>query len=217
MTSEREEVVQAGLKVYERGLVTGTWGNISRRLEESPTKFAITPSGMNYKKIDKNDIVILNLDGERVEGKREQSTESTLHRLIYKTRDDTNAIVHTHSTFASSAASARVEIPAIVEDIAQIIGGGIKVAEYALPGTEELARSALKALEARKAALLANHGAVALGEDLDEALIVAEVVEKSAKIFVASKMVGEPQKFNKEEIERMKEMYSQYGQPESES
>lgn len=216
MVSEKKEVAQAGKKIQERGLVAGTWGNTSRRLEEDPNKFAITPSGMDYRKIGEKDIIILNLDGEKIEGKRKPSSENALHRLIYKRREDVNAIVHTHSVFASSAACARVEIPAIVEDMAQIVGGSIETAEYALPSTEKLAEFALEALKDKRAALLANHGAVALGKNLEEALMVAEIVEKSAKIFVTAKMIGKPQELSKEDIEKMKEMYSEYGQSNSE-
>lgn len=213
MLNEKKELVEAGINIYDRELVAGTWGNISLRLEKEPEKIAITPSGMDYKEIDEKDIVILNLDGEIVEGKRKPSSEYQLHTKIYQFREDVNAIVHTHSTFASSVACSREDIPPIVEDMVQIVGGAIETAEYKLPGTEELAESARKSLGEKKAVLLANHGAVAVGESMKEALKVAEIIEKSAKIYVFSKFLGNPHELSKEDVDTMRKKYSEdYGQ-----
>ncbi len=154
----------------------------------------------------------MNLEGKKLEGEKEPSIESPLHRFIYQSRKDTNAIIHTHSTFASAISCLREDIPPIVEDMVQIIGGSVETADYELPGTEELAESAIEALDDKKAALLANHGVVALGENLKEALKVAEITEKSAKIYLLADMIGEPQKLGEEEIEEMREAYKKYKQ-----
>ncbi|KXA90919.1 hypothetical protein AKJ63_00585 [candidate division MSBL1 archaeon SCGC-AAA259D18] len=212
MTRAKKEITQAGTKIYDRGLVAGTWGNISKRLEEDPKKFAITPSGMDYRKIKEEDIVILNLEGEKKEGERIPSAETPLHAHVYKTREEINAVIHTHSVYASAIACLRENIPPIVEDMVQIVGGGIETAEYELPGTEELAESALRALNHKKAALLANHGVISLGKDVDEAIKVAEIVEKSAKIYLLAEFLGNPKKLDEEEVEKMKEAYRKYGQ-----
>lgn len=212
MGNEKREIIQAGLEVHERGLVAGTWGNISRRLEGDREKFAITPSGMDYRRIEERDIVTLDLDGKVVEGEKIPSTEAPLHRTIYKSKGDVNAILHTHSVFASAVACVRGDIPPIVEDMVQIIGGSVETAEYELPGTEDLASSVLEALGEKKAALLANHGVVALGGDMEEALLGAEIVEKSAKIYLMGMLLGDPKELDVEEIDKMKEMYEDYGQ-----
>lgn len=212
MADEKIKIIQAGMQIYERGLVAGTWGNISRRLEEDQGQFVITPSGMDYREIREEDISVLNLEGKKLEGEKEPSIESPLHRYIYQSRKDTNAIIHTHSTFASAISCLREDIPPIVEDMVQIIGGSVETADYELPGTKELAESAIEALDDKKAALLANHGAVALGENLKEALKVAEITEKSAEIYLIANTVGEPQKFSEEKIEEMREAYKKYKQ-----
>ncbi len=213
MVNEKKELVKSGIKIYERGLVAGTWGNLSHRLEKEPEKIAITPSGIDYTEVGEEDIVILNLAGEIKEGKRKPSTEYQLHTKIYKSRKDVNAIVHTHSTFASAVACSRKDIPPIVEDMVQIVGGSVETAEYKLPGTKDLADSAMSALGNKKAVLLANHGVVAVGEDMKEALKVAEITEKSAKIHVFSKLLGSPHKLSKDDVEKMTKMYSKdYGQ-----
>lgn len=212
MAKPEKEIVQAGKEIYNLGLVAGTWGNMSRRLEDDRKKFAITPSGMDYRKITERDIITLNLECEKKKGRRIPSTEAPLHAKIYKHRKEVNAIIHTHSIYASAVACARENIPPIVEDMAQIVGGSIETAKYELPGTEELGESALKALKNKKAALLANHGVIALGTDMDEAMKVSEIVEKSAKIYLMAKFLGKPYELSKEEVEKMKEAYREYGQ-----
>lgn len=212
MPKTENEIIQAGTKIYERGLVVGSWGNVSKRLDEDPEKFAITPSGTDYREIGEGDIVTLNLEGEKKKGEAVPSTETPLHANIYKAREEINAIIHTHSVFASAVACTRGNIPPIVEDMVQIVGGSIETAEYELPGTEELAKSTLKALNHKRAALLANHGAVALGKNMDEAIKVAEIVEKSAKIYLLAKFLGEPQPLGEKEVEKMRKAYKEYGQ-----
>lgn len=207
MSNEREKVVQAGQEIYDRGLIAGTWGNISIRLEESPNNFAITPSGMDYREIEKKDIAVLNLEGEKIEGEKEPSSEKPLHQHIYKAREDAKAIVHTHSTFASAIACNRETIPPLVEDMVQIVGGKIETAKYKLPGSEDLAKAAVETLKDKNATLLANHGAVAVGPDVDTAIMVGEIVEKSAKIYTISKMLGEPEVLSEEDVEIMREIF----------
>ncbi len=208
MSKEKEKIIQAGQEVYSRGLVAGTWGNISIRLKKDPEKFAITPSGMDYRKIEKEDIAVLNLEGEKIEGRKKPSTENPLHRLIYKNRENVNAILHTHSVYASAVACTGKEIPPLIEDMVQIVGGKVETANYELPGSEDLARAALETLQDKNATLLANHGAVAVGPDIDTAIMVGEIVEKSAKIFTISKMLGEPKELSNEDVEIMKEIFS---------
>lgn len=207
---ERKRIIEAGKEMFERKLVSGTWGNISRRIVENSQRFAITPSGIDYRKIDPGDMAIMNLKNEIIEGEKQPSSESPLHATIYRNRDDVNAIVHTHSHYASALACVRKDIPPIVEDMVQILGGRIETADYEMPGTEDLADSVLKALGDKNAALMPNHGAVALGRDITEALKAAEILEKSAKIFVLSSLVGEPHPLSHEDVETMKEMYKEY-------
>lgn len=212
MSKEKKEIVEIGKEVYNRGLVAGTWGNLSKRLEDDPDRLAITPSGIGYGEIKESDIAILTLDGEKIEGEKKPSSESPLHIQIYQARKDVNAILHTHSTFATAVACTKQDIPPIVEDMVQIVGGSIETAKYELPGTEALAKSVVKALDGKNAALLAHHGAVSLGRNLEEALKTAEIVEKSAKIYLFANMVGEPKKLDEEDVDIMRTFYlEKYG------
>ena len=128
----REAVRAAGVKLVEEGLVAGTWGNVSVKF--SPTEMAITPSGFDYLSMRAEDVVIVDLiTGEARGGK--PSTEKKLHAEIYRTRPEVRAVIHTHSMSASTVAAARREVPPILDDLAQIVGPTLRVADYAIPGS----------------------------------------------------------------------------------
>ena len=207
MAREKSKIIQTGKKIQNSGLVAGTWGNVSIRLEKDEEEFAITPSGIDYPEIEEENIAIIDSEGEKIEGDSEPSTETPMHHHIYSKRDDVNAIVHTHSTFASVLACNHEGIPPIIEDMVQIVGGEVKTADYALPGSKELAESAVKGLKDKKAVLLANHGPISVGSDIDEAVMIAEIVEKSAKIYVFSKILGDPVELSDEDVSKMQDMF----------
>ncbi|MBE3587206.1 MAG: class II aldolase/adducin family protein [Thermoanaerobacteraceae bacterium] len=202
----KEQVYKMGLRMGTSGLVTGTWGNISARVPRE-NLVVISPSGIPYATLQPRDMVVLDMDGRVVEGERKPSTEYRLHLGIYNARPDVQAIMHTHSVFASALAVARKPIPPILEDLAQTVGNGVAVARYARAGTEELARAAVEALENRGAVLLANHGVVGVGRNLEEAFMVCQVVEKSAKVYVWADLVGQPAVLPLEEVEALRDCY----------
>jgi L-fuculose-phosphate aldolase len=208
----RQEVLETGRRMLEKGLVTATWGNISCRIE-GENKIAITPSGMDYDKIEEEDIVVLDMEGSVVLGERRPSIEVPLHLALYKNRQDIGAVVHTHSTFATALACAHKHIAPIVEELVQVVGGDVRVARYALPGSEQLAANVLTALKDRYAALLSNHGMVGVAKTLGEALKICEIVEKGAKITILCSMVGQPVPISFEDVQAMRESYTtDYGQ-----
>jgi len=208
--SAAKRVVAACKKMVESGFVVGTWGNISTRIEG---RFVITPSGMSYDKLSPEDMIIVDVNGNVVQGKWKPSTDTPLHVAIYKARKDVHAIVHTHSVFSSAVAVTGCGIPAIIEDLVQIVGGEVNVAAYAFPGTQEFAENAVKALSDRNAVLLANHGVVGVGRDLEEAFRVCEIVEKSAQILIYSKVLGNPIIIDKEDIKHLRKFFlMKYGQ-----
>jgi len=142
-----------------------------------------------------------------VEGKRNPSVETPMHLAIYKNRDDVKAVIHAHPIYSSVFAVTGIEIPPILEEMVLYTGGEVKVAKYAPPGTKELANNVVKALEDRKAVLLMNHGIITCGKDLDDALDVLICVERTAKVYLLSKMVGEPRLLPKEIIKVEKDIY----------
>lgn len=208
---ERKEVLDISREIYKEKLVPGTWGNVSQRIKNEPL-LLITPSGIDYLTMTMEDIVLLDLDANRIEGQRNPSTETLLHTEIYRQRPDVGAIVHVHSTFASAFAVAAKSIPVILEETAQIIGHAIQVTPYAPCGTTELANQAVQSLGEGRAVLLANHGLVGVGDDLSSALKVCEIAEKTAMVCVYANSLGQINELGAEEIALLKEKFSHYGQ-----
>jgi L-fuculose-phosphate aldolase len=137
-------IVATGKLLIEKHLVAGSWGNISCKIGESI--YAVTPSGKGYAGLTEDDIVIIDHQCNTVWGRHVPSSESKLHAAIYSACPEAQAVIHTHSIYASALAAMRKSIPPIIEDIVQIIGGSVNCAEYALPGTQQLADNAVQAL-----------------------------------------------------------------------
>lgn len=208
----REQVLEYARAIEEKGLIFGTWGNVSCIMEAE--KMVITPSGIDCKMLQPDDMVAVNLQGEMIESKWKPSTELLLHLEIYKARNDSFAIIHTHSKYATVFAVARKEIAVVTEEMAQLFGGSVPVAQYALPGSQELAVNAVTALgETGFAALLANHGVVCLGETLAEAFQRCQVLERSAEILLWSSLLGDPYKLTSKEVRKLRKNFLEdYGQ-----
>ena len=136
------------------------------------------------------DIVLVDMEGQRVEGKLVPSIETMLHVAIYKARKKVCAVVHTHAVFGSAIAVMGREIPSLLDDQVTLLGGEIRVAAYALPGSPELANNAVGALGPRNAVVLANHGTLAVGRDLREAFNNCELLEKTARVYVLAMGLG---------------------------
>jgi L-fuculose-phosphate aldolase len=205
LTQLKSAVVEAGRQIFERGLVAGTWGNISLR-SDSGDQIAVTPSGSPYTGLQPTDIVVVSADGHLLAGQR-PSSELPLHLAIYAARPMYSPWF-TLTAFTPRLAPWRREtIPPCLEEMVQVVGGGVEVAEYALPGTAELARNAVKALADRTAVLLANHGAVACGPNLPEALLIAELVEKAAQIHAIATQFGGGRRLDEEDIRLMRRFY----------
>lgn len=205
----RGAIVAMGRVLIERRLVAGSWGNISCRVEDSDI-IAITPSGLGYENQDAADIVLVDADGRTMEGIHIPSSETPLHTAIYTAIPEAKAIIHTHSIYASALAAMRKPVPAIIEDIIQIIGGRVNCAEYALPGTQDLADNAVRAMCGKKAVLLANHGTVCWGKSLADALLVAEILEKAAQIAVICQSCGGAVELSQEDADIMHGFYEQH-------
>ncbi|MTI58912.1 MAG: class II aldolase/adducin family protein [Firmicutes bacterium] len=212
MDEFKQIVVDAGVKMCQRSLTVGTWGNISYRDPESGNIF-LTPSGMDYQKLGTNDIVVYNAKGEIIEGKRKPSIEWSMHLAIFAAREDVNAIIHTHPTYSTAFAITDTSIPPVSEDFVQIVGDSVECAEYALPGTKELGEYAIKALASKNAVLLTSHGTLCVGPNMDFAFKVCDVVEKTAYLYLMSKNLGEARMIPPADIKAMQDFVkTKYGQ-----
>lgn len=211
LEQERNDVVKYGKKLITSGLTTGTGGNISIFNREEKL-FAISPSGMDYDETTPEDVVVMDLDGNVVDGKRRPSSEKDLHRIFYMNRNDIDAVVHTHSTYCTVLATLREPLPASSYLVA-FGGPEIRCGGYASYGTPELARLTFDAMKDHQAALMANHGMVAGGKTIASAFTVAEQIEQCAKVYVIARAIGKPVILDDDEMQRMMVKFrDDYGQ-----
>lgn len=204
----RTEIIKAAQKMAGQNMLPGSWGNISIKIDDDT--YAVTPSGRGYDNLAPQHITVVDANGITVDGALIPSSELPLHLAVYKALPDANAIVHTHSVYASACAAARKDIPPLVEDLVQIMGGAVHCAEYALPGTEELAQNVIKAMGGKRAALLANHGVACWGVTLDEAMMVAGIVEKAAQLYFITQSLGGAVLLPQSDIDAMHAFYEDH-------
>lgn len=204
-----KQLIKTGHQLLDKGLVAGTWGNISVRIPDT-AHILITPSGRNYRELTINDLARVDETGQLISGSFKPSSELPLHLAVYQARPDIRSIVHTHSTFASALAVARKSIPPIIEDLIQLAGGSIDVSDYALPGTPELAQNTVNALGQKNAALMANHGVIGCGQSLEEAMTACELVEKAAQIYLYANQLGGAHVLGDKDVAVMHEFYVNY-------
>ena len=208
MMQEKEQVVRYGKKLIDRRLTTGSGGNISVYNREK-NLVAISPSGLDYYETTPEDIVILDIDGNLVEGKHRPSSEAGMHLAFYKNRADVSGIVHTHSKFATAIACMGWELPA-VHYLIGMAGHRVKCTGYATYGSDELAKKALETIGDSNAVLLANHGLIALGEDVDRAFSTAEHLEFVSEVYYLTKTLGTPNILSDENMDEVMKKFGTY-------
>lgn len=205
----RAEIVAVAQAIDRAGFCPSKSGNVSARFAGG---LLITPSGLPYALTRPEDLIHLSLDGAVLSGARKPSSEWPFHVAIYRARPDAQAIVHTHSPRATALSCTRRGIPAFHYMIALCGGADVRCAEYATFGTPELAENAVKALEERKAVLLANHGVIALGGSLAGAHQIVAEVENLAGQYLDILAAGlEPAILDGEEMERVAARFAGYG------
>jgi L-fuculose-phosphate aldolase len=186
---ERKRVVAAGQQMLQRGFTEGTSGNVSMRVADGAL---ITPSTVPYMEITPDDVVLMDLEGNVLEGERVASVEHKVHLECYKRRTNVGAVIHSHPLVSSVFAAARVNLPAFLDEFGVYIGEEVRVADWGLSGTAEIANQVADALGEHNAAFIASHGLVAVGRDLDHALLNTARVERAGLIFLGTKLLGGP-------------------------
>ncbi|MFF5208933.1 class II aldolase/adducin family protein [Streptosporangium sp. NPDC000396] len=195
LAEQRRLLCEYGRRAAEIGLVIGTSGNLSARVGDL---VAVTPSGVALDRLEPEACPVVDVDGYLVEGELQPSSETPMHLAVYATTD-AQAVVHTHSTFGTVVATTMTELPPLHYNIL-LLGGPVRVAEYATYGTPELAANVKAALEGRRAALLANHGGVTYGDDLHKAFEATRLLEWLCEVYVRARAVGEPRVLTEEEL-----------------
>jgi L-fuculose-phosphate aldolase len=185
----KEQVLQTAKDMLRKGLVEGTAGNISARMPDG--SICITPSSVDYEVMAMEDLCVVDLDGETIEGTRGPSSEKLLHLAIYKAFDDVQSVIHSHPVYATMFAIARKPIPPCIDEFSIYVGGEVPVTEYGQSGSQDVGDNAVAVLANRGAALLANHGRVAVGPSPAKALHITALVERSAKIVWGAMLLGD--------------------------
>ena len=211
-TRLRRKIIETCLAMNRLGINQGVAGNVSARHGDG---ILITPSGLAYDSMKPSDIVFLDRDG-RSHGSRKPSSEWRFHYDILREREDAGAVLHAHSTCCTALACLGREIPAFHYMVAVAGGDSIRCAPYATFGSQELSDNALAALKDRKACLLANHGMICIGRDLDSVLTLALEVETLARQYCQALQLGEPVILPDAEMQRVLEKFKTYGKQDPE-
>jgi L-fuculose-phosphate aldolase len=206
---EREQIVSYGNRMLSAGLTVGSGGNLSvfnrkRRL------IAMSPSGIEYPDLTPDAVVVLDPAGDVRQGSCKPSSELNIHLALYRRRSEVNAVVHTHSTYATTLACLGWELPA-VHYLVAFSGAKVPLAAYATFGTQALADNVLSAMQGFNAALMAHHGLMAVGPALAHAFTVAEEIEFCARLYYQARCVGVPRILPDEEMQRVSAKFSTYG------
>jgi L-fuculose-phosphate aldolase len=189
MTRNHHESLKVSIiekcRLLERtGYFIGTWGNISIRVPEG---FIVTPSRIQYSELQPDDLVVVSPGGKVIEGHRLPSSEAELHRAVLNKKQDVGAIIHSHSGYSTAVACLNLPIPPFVEDLVQIIGGQVNCTRYVPAGQHlKLAEEAANSIGESNAVLLANHGVICCGRDLEEAFVANQILEKAAMIMLVT-------------------------------
>jgi L-ribulose-5-phosphate 4-epimerase len=208
MSSEekaREDVIWGVNTMCSKGYVCATGGNVSARVLESD-HFVITPSSRDYGTMKKDDLALVNMEGEIISGNYKPSIETHMHRLIYLNRTDVDCIVHMHSKFAIAAASLKgmKGIPPFDFEMLGYFGGAIPFAPFEMPGTMELAKIIVECMGDSMGVIMANHGAIGVGENMKDAMIKCDIIEKSCEAYLAIISAGEINPIPEEVINKFK-------------
>lgn len=196
LEAERERVAAAARRLASEGLVIGTAGNLSAR---HGALITVTPTGAVLERVTADQVVVVDLDGNPVDGELAPTSELGLHLGAYR-RYDVGAVIHTHAPIATALACVLTELP-VVHYQMLALGGPVRVAPYATFGTDELAALTLDALEGRSAALMSNHGAISLGADLDAAIENSLLLEWACTLYWRAAAVGSPRVLAQEQLD----------------
>jgi len=205
----KASLLETAKELLHRGLVEGTAGNLSARLPDG--NVVMTPSSLDYAAMTTEDLVVLSLDGEVIEGHRPPTSEKALHLACLRRHADIGAVIHSHATFSTMFAITHQPIPCAIEEFEIYVGGDVPVARYFLTGSDELGDEVARWLDDRGAVLMANHGLLTVGKDPAGAMKIAGLVERTAQIVWGAKLMGEVVALPESTRERFAPLYKAMG------
>ena len=205
----RDDIVQIGRLMFQKGWIASNDGNISIRLDDE--RILATPTGMCKGMMEPDDLIILDRHGRKISGQRERTTEINMHLTIYELRPDIRGVVHAHPPVATGFATAGKPLNLALLPEVIIAFGCVPIAAYGLPGTSELTEPMRPLIPKHDALLMANHGAVCYGEDVFQAYFRMETVEHSARIQLVAELLGGPRVLPKTEVDKLLDSRNRYG------
>ena len=185
----KHELIETARELLRVGLVEGTAGNLSARLPDG--NVVMSPSSLDYEVMTADDLVVVDLDGNVVQGERAPTSEKALHLACLKAHDDIGSVIHSHAKYATMFAITHQPIPCVIEEFDIYVGGEVPIAEYELTGSDDLGEEVARHVEDRGAVLMANHGLLTVGKNLAQAYKVASLVERTAEIVWGARALGE--------------------------
>lgn len=208
----KKEVYKAHISLMENNLVLWTSGNVSGR-DSKTNLVVIKPSGVPYDKLSSDNLVVVDLNGEIIDGNLKPSVDMATHLYIYRNMSDVNSVIHTHSTYASAFAATGKSIPVCLTAMADFFGRDIPIGELVLIGEEEIGKEIVCKIGGSKAIIMKNHGPFTIGKSVNEALKAAIFLEESAKTLIMAKILGEPQSIPGSMVKILHKNYTEkYGQ-----
>jgi len=185
----RDRLVNVGKQLYNYGLVVGTEGNISARIPGTD-RILIKPSGVSMGFLKTEDFIVVDLNGNKLEGELAPSIETPLHTAIYRVRNDVQGVVHTHAPFATAFGIAGTEIIPLQLEMFLYIPNGVPIVTFEMPGSKELAEAVQKLIIDFNAVILENHGIITVGSTIEDACLLNRMVEECAKVQLVATLLG---------------------------
>lgn len=207
---EKREVIHTALEMKQSGLISLSGGNVSMRMPNG--HILVTPSGLSYEGMKEKDIVVVNINGVRIEGTLRESVDTVALLYIYEKMPEVNAIIHTHQPYATAVGLIGDVFPAAVTTLANVTLGPINVAPYCSAASLDMGVQTVKYIDGKRAVILKHHGVIAVGKDLKEALYAAVYMEDAAKTYLAAKAAGEAAVMTAEQTQDAVDIHKSYGQ-----
>jgi L-ribulose-5-phosphate 4-epimerase len=208
---EKTELLSYALKLEQYSLITLSGGNVSCRIPGTG-HFIVSPSGLAYEGLVPDDFVVVDIEGNKVEGKLKTSVDTVALMYIFNNMPEVNAVIHTHQVYATAVGTITDELPAVTTTLCNAVLGAVTVAPFSSAASLQMGIESVENLNGKRAVILKNHGVITVGGTIKEALYAAVYLEDTAKVYLAAKAVANPVILNDFQVDEAVEVFNHYGQ-----
>ncbi|WP_196599259.1 class II aldolase/adducin family protein [Pectinatus frisingensis] len=209
--NEKQKIINTGLKIDKYGLIALSGGNVSQRMPSG--EILVTPSGMIYEELNRNDIIVMDINGHILEGTRRPSVDTTALLYIYSHMPEVNAVIHTHQPYATAVSLIADELPCVLTTLANATRGSVKVCPFSSAASEQMGIETVENIDNRLAVILKNHGVITIGNSLKQALYSCVYLEEAAKTYMIAKSASDSiSQLTRKQIYEAIEVFNHYGQ-----